>query len=149
MATKVTRMEQEAKELTAQQEEARKRYLVNEDAWDEADGQEFGGSAEVLILRQNEIAGPFIYTGHQQVQTDLGETTSHTGTDPDGEQVRLPIQATFLRAVDTAKLGYGDKFLVKRQPDQIKKKGKGAGNPMAIFAIKVIERSAKAGEATP
>src|SRR5690349_22037806 len=115
MATpKQTRMAQEAAQLTEQQEELRKHTLANQEAWDGVDGQEFGGSAEVLILREGEVAGPLTYTGHQVINTELGETTSHTGMTTEGVQVRLPIQATFLRAVDQAKLGFGDEFLVRR-----------------------------------
>jgi len=76
--------------------------------------------------------------------TELGATTVHTAKNTKTEDVyRLPIQATFLRAIDQAGLKRGDVFGVKRFEDQIKKRGKGAGNPMAIFAIKVFTRVAQ------
>ncbi len=117
-------------------------YLKDAGVWDKVDGQEFGGAAGILELKPGEVAGIFTYSGHQQITTDLGETTVHTGVDEDGTQWRLPIQATFLRAVDQAGLKFGDKFAIKREDDVIKKRGKGAGKEMAIFAIKVTERYA-------
>lgn len=116
-------------------------YIKADEAWDEFSGQEFGGQAGILEIKEGEVAGVFAYTGHQQVTTDLGETTVHTALDDDGAAWRLPIQATFLRAVDQAALRMGDKFAIKRYEDQIKKRGKGAGNKMAIYAIKVLERA--------
>jgi hypothetical protein len=132
-----------AKETEQQHQEAEQKerpYLKDADVWDELGGQEFGGAAGILELKEGELAGVFTYTGHQEITTDLGATTVHTASDEDGTQWRMPIQATFLRAVDQARIGMGDKFAVKREEDVTKKRGKGAGNPMAIYAIKVIER---------
>jgi len=136
---KRTKMSEEAQ---AEREalKANRTYLLSPDDFDAQDGQEFGGESGLLILDEGECAGPFTYSGHSQIQTELGETTSHTALTPEGDQVRLPIQATFLRAVDQARLGFGDTFAVKRCDDAIKKKGKGAGQAMAIYALKVITR---------
>lgn len=123
-----------------------RKHIISVDQWDEVEGQEFGGKSDILDLHEGEVAGPFSYSGHQEMVTDLGATTVHLGTVVDGEDagetVRLPIQATFLRAVDQAGLSKGDTFLIKRFDDQLKKKGKGAGKPMAIYGIKVTERAA-------
>lgn len=119
--------------------------LANEEAWDGASGQEFGGSADILQIEVGQVAGPLEYQGHQQITTDLGEATVHTASDEEGNQWRLPIQATFVRAIDQAGMRRGDKFLVKRMDDTIKKRGKGAGNPMSIYAIKIVERGAAEG----
>ena len=124
------------------EEKVERPYLKALSDWDGMEGQEFGGASGILELKPGEVAGVFTYTGHQQITTDLGETTVHTGLDEDGVQWRLPIQATFLRAVDQARIQMGDKFAVKREDDVEKKRGKGAGKPMAIFAIKVVERAA-------
>jgi len=121
--------------------------VVDESAWDSADGQEFGGSADIMLIQPGQIAGPFEYQGHQQITTDLGETTVHLGADEDGNQWRLPIQATFIKAVDQSGMRRGDRFLVRRLANQTKKKGKGAGNEMAIYAVKVIERVAASAPA--
>ena len=115
---------------------------MSEDAWEGADGVEYGGQSDILTMSEGEMAGPLTYAGANQVTTDLGETTSHVAIMHNGEQIRLPIQATFIRAMDMANLQQGDTFAVRRDPDQIKKRGKGAGNAMAIFRIKVLSRAA-------
>lgn len=139
MATKQSRMAAEATQLNDEAMAARK-YMSTEAAWDSAEGEEFGGKSEILTIVVGEVAGPLKYIGHQQMTTELGETTVHLATNQEDETLRLPIQATFIRAVDQAGLQRGDTFLVKRFEDQEKKRGKGAGNQMAIYAIKVLER---------
>jgi hypothetical protein len=125
--------------LSPEELEARA-YIVDDSAWTAA-GEEFGGKSDILIIQVGEIAGPFNYVGHQQMTTELGETTVHLATLKD-ETMRLPIQATFIRAVDQAGLKRGDTFLIKRFEDQEKKRGKGAGNQMAIYGVKVLKRAA-------
>ncbi len=119
-----------------------RKYLMTPDAFDNLDGQEYGGQSDVLVVNPGECAGPFRYIGHTQITTELGETTSHMAFDPEDEQVRLPLQATFLKAFDQARIGVGDTFALRRGEDQLKKKGKGAGKAMAIYSIRVIERAA-------
>lgn len=136
-----TGFKKESAAEAAAEDKVERPYLMNAEEWDSAEGQEFGGSSGILDLKVGEVAGIFTYTGHQQINTELGETTVHTALDEDGAQWRLPIQATFLRAVDQARLGMNDKFAVRRDEDVKKKRGKGAGNMMAIYAIKVIERA--------
>lgn len=135
---KTTKMAEDAKRLSEEQKAART-YMSTDEAWDQA-GEEYGGKSEILAIEEGEVAGPLAYVGHQQMTTELGETTVHLGTNSDNELLRLPIQATFLRAVDQAALNRGDIFLVKRFADQEKKRGKGAGNQMAIYGLKVIKR---------
>ncbi len=113
---------------------------VDQAAWDNAEGQEYGGQSDILKMKVGEIAGPLVYVGHQQIETDLGSATVHLATDEEEEQWRLPISATFIRCVDQANLKQGDTFLVRRLDDQQKKRGKGKGNAMAIFALKVTQR---------
>lgn len=122
---------------------AARTYVTDESAWDEAEGQEFGGKSDVINILVGEIAGPFVYAGHQSMVTDLGEATVHIANTSDGESVRLPISATFVRAVDAAGLAFGDTFLVRRSDDVKKKKGKGAGNMIPVYAIKVTSRVAR------
>lgn len=131
-----------SQETAAAEDAVQRPYLQEAAFWDEAEGQEFGGASGILELKPGEVAGPFTYTGHQNMTTALGDTTVHTGLDEEGNQWRLPIQATFLRAIDQARVQMGDKLAIKRLEDVEKKRGKGAGNPMAIYAIKVIERAA-------
>jgi len=131
-----------SQESAAEEDAVKRPYIQASEYWDEQEGQEFGGASGILELQVGEVAGPFTYTGHQNMTTELGDTTVHTGNDEEGNQWRLPIQATFLRAIDQARISMGDKFAVKRLDDVKKKRGKGAGNMMAIFAIKVLERAA-------
>lgn len=136
---KGNRMAQEAEQERQEQLKART-YMLTDKQWEDASGDEFGGKADILILEVGEVAGPLVYVGHQAMTTDLGDTTVHLATNKEGETLRLPIQATFQRAVDQAGLNRGDTFMVKRFEDQDKKKGKGAGKPMAIYGIKVTNR---------
>jgi hypothetical protein len=115
--------------------------IVTREVFDSARGESFGGQSDILVIKENEAAGPFTYAGHQQMTTDLGETTVHLGTLPDGKhQIRLPISATFLRAVDMAKLNPNDTFYVLREDDTIKKGGKGKGQSMPVYKVKVTSR---------
>ena len=114
-------------------------YVLDASKWDQQDGDVYGGQSDVLKLEVGQVAGVFTYVGSQSITTELGDTTAHTATI-DGEPVRLPIQATFLRALDQAGIQRGDQFIIKRDADVIKKQGKGKGQPMAIYAIKVTER---------
>lgn len=116
-------------------------YLMNPDQFDNLEGQEFGGESRLLSIEVGEAAGPFSYAGHQEITTDLGTTTSHQALDQEGDMIRLPISATFLKALDQARVQYGDVFAIKRDEDVTKKKGKGAGQPMAIYRIKLIKRA--------
>jgi hypothetical protein len=111
-------------------------------AWEQKKVQEYGGSSQILALEVGDIVGPLIYGGHHPITTDLGETTVHVATDDNGESWRLPISATFLRAIDQSQMTPGDRFAARRLTDVLKKRGKGAGKPMAIYSIKVFERKA-------
>lgn len=144
-------MAKEAKEQSEaelKEQLAARTYMAPAGAWDQQEGEEYGGQSEILLIQVGEVAGPFEYVGHQQMTTDLGDTTVHIGTDKDGETKRLPIQATFQRAVDQANLQRGDSFLIKREDDQIKKRGAGKDKPMAIYAIKVTKRAPRIPAAT-
>jgi len=129
-------------EESADADAVERNYVRPVEDWDQLEGQEYGGAAPILVLHENEVAGPFSYMGYQKVTTELGEATVHSGSDGEGRSWRLPIQATFIRAVDQANLRVGDRFAVRRDEDVTKKRGKGAGNAMAIFRIKVVERAA-------
>jgi hypothetical protein len=128
-------------EESAETDAIERNYVRPVEDWDTFDGQEYGGAAPILVLHENEVAGPFAYMGYQKVVTELGEATVHSGSDTEGQSWRLPIQATFIRAIDQANLKIGDRFAVRRDDDVTKKRGKGAGNAMAIFRIKVTERA--------
>ena len=122
----------------AEEPQAERNYIAAAEAWDNVEGQEFGGKADVVDIKIGEVAGPFVYLNHVPMETRLGNVTVHQATTEDGDTVRLPISATFVRAVDQAKLAFGDTFLVKRLDDVKKKQGKGAGNMIPVYAIKIL-----------
>ena len=139
-----TRMAQEAEEQN-KQALAERTYVATQEARDSATGTEFGGQADILVANIGEVVGPFEYVGHQPMLMEGGKTvTVHIGIDPAGEQVRLPIAASFLRAVDSADLQRGDKFLARRGDDAKKKSGIGKGQNMQIWAIKPTYRAPRA-----
>jgi len=118
--------------------------VTNDSAlWDSAEGETFGGDADILKLEVGQIAGPLKYEGRDAKGLELdGEKVDvHTGRDNAGKLWRLPLSASFRNQLTESKLGEGDTFLVRRNEDAIKKKGKGKGNPMRIFQIKVTARA--------
>lgn len=138
MAVSANKMAKEAQE----QQQKERPYITTQAAWDDDDSQEYGGQADILAVNIGEVAGPFEYVGHQPMVMEGGKTvTVHLGIDPAGENVRLPIAASFLRAIDQAEVMKGDKFLIRRGDDVKKKSGIGKGTNMQIFAIKVISRA--------
>lgn len=144
MAKNQTKMAAESEEALAKahaEAMAARTYVLDNTAWDRADGQEYGGQSEILLMDVGEVAGPFTYVGKQAMATQLGDTTVHTAVTKDKEQVRLPISAAFLRSIDQAGIRQGDKFLVKRLDDVEKKAGKGKGQVMQIYAVKVTDRA--------
>jgi hypothetical protein len=138
MASKETKMAAEAKEIT----QVERPYITTPEAWDQTSGPEFGGQADILAIQIGEVAGPFEYMGHQPMVLEGNkQITVHLGMDSRDDTIRLPIAASFLRAIDQAEIIKGDKFLIKRFDDQKKKSGIGKGQNMQIFAIKPTSRA--------
>lgn len=121
--------------------------LMDKARWDNQDGEEYGGQADILKLEPGQAAGPLTYLNETALTTELGETVAHSAMDADKNVWRMPIHATFIRAVEQANLANGDKFLVRRLPDQIKKAGKGKGKPMQIWGVKVTDRKPRVAAA--
>lgn len=124
---------------------AARQYVLDESAWENEDAIEFGGQSDILLLEVDEVGGPFKYIGHQPMQTDLGMTTVHIASDKEGNTIRMPISAAFVRSADQAGLSRGDTFIVKRYPDTLKKTGKGKGQTMQIYALKVTSKAPVVG----
>jgi len=131
----------------AEAEEARKAalanrsYVMDDSDWDNEGAIEFGGQSDILLLEVGEVGGPFAYIGHQAMSTQLGETTVHLASDKDGNTLRMPISSSFVRSADQAGLQRGDTFIVKRYADVEKKAGKGKGQNMQIYALKVTAKN--------
>lgn len=121
-------------------------FAVTNDAsvWDQTDGETYGGNADILKLDVGQIAGPLTYAGLDEKALELdGEKVDvHCARDGAGKLWRLPLAASFRRQIIESKLAEGDTFLVRRVEDAVKKKGKGKGNPMRIFQIKITARAA-------
>jgi hypothetical protein len=109
--------------------------------FDAIDGIEFGGQSEILHINVDEAAGPFIYAGKNVIDTDIGKAVSHSAHNEAGEQVRMPLSATFIKAIDMANLGVGDAFYVKRYADVIGKTGRAKGQTLQVYSIKVVSRA--------
>lgn len=109
-------------------------------SWDDIPGEQYGGDTDVLVIPENNHVGPLTYLGAQPMKTHIGDTTSHQAV-LNGETVRLPIGATFLRAMDLASIHPGDEFWIKRFANTKKKSGAGQGTDMQIFAIKVTKKA--------
>lgn len=114
--------------------------------WDSTDGETFGGDADILRLEVMQVAGPLTYEGRDAKGLELegDKVDVHLGRDRAGKLWRLPLSASFRNQLTESKLAEGDTFLVRRNEDAIKKKGKGKGNPMKIFQVKVTARAATA-----
>lgn len=119
----------------------KKTYLMAPQDWDDNDSPEYGGQSDILELEVGEIAGPLEYIGSTSMTLEGGEVTVHQALTPNGDTVRCPISASFLRSFDQAAIQKGDKFAVKRNDDTTKKSGKGKGQAMHIYSVKVVERA--------
>lgn len=121
---------------------AARTYVVDPNLWDQEKGMEYGGQAGILELEVGDVAGPFIYIGHQPMTLQGRNLTVHIASiGLEGDNVRLPISASFTRAADQASLQRGDQFLIRRGDDTKKKAGVGAGQDMKIYSLKVTHRS--------
>lgn len=123
--------------------------LMDPSEWDAAESPEYGGQADIMELAVGEIGGPFTYSGHQEMALEGNSkpVTVHIGITEDGNNMRLPIAASFLRAVDQAGIKPGDQFAIKRLDDVKKKAGVGKGTMMQIYSVKVLKKAASGSPA--
>lgn len=119
----------------------KKTYLMEPGAWEKNSSPEFGGQSDILELEVGEIAGPLEYIGFTTMSLEGGEVTVHQAITPNGDTIRCPIAASFIRAFDQAAIAKGDKFAVKRNDDAEKKSGKGKGTNMQIYSVKVVSKA--------
>jgi hypothetical protein len=115
-------------------------YLMEDSAWEAQDSPEFGGQSAILELEVGEIAGPLVYVGSQEMALESGPVKVHMAQTPNKDVIRCPIAAAFLRSFDQAGIQKGDTFAIKRYDDSTKKAGKGKGQSMHIFAVKVLKK---------
>jgi len=108
--------------------------------WDQVDGQEFGGQSPIIEIDPGQAAGPFILLSKTTVTTDIGTAISYTASY-EGHQVRMPLSATFVKAVDQAQLETGDEFFIRRTEDVKGKTGRAKGQILQVYGIKVTKRA--------
>lgn len=116
-------------------------YLMEATDWDKNPNPEFGGQSDILELEVGEIAGPLGYVGFTTMTLEGGEVTVHQAQTPAGDTIRCPISSSFIRSFDQAGVQKGDKFAVKRNEDAEKKSGKGKGQMMHIYSVKIVEKA--------
>lgn len=111
-------------------------------------GESFGGSYSRLELNENEVSGllEYVKDSKVQVENDNGPEiiTSPVAKTEEGKLVSLPISAIFRKHWKEANVEKGDKFKIKRYVDVVKKRGKGSGNKLKVYAVKVYSRAEKA-----
>lgn len=107
-------------------------------------GETFGGSYARLELAENQVSELLEYVKDSKVQVENEDGAEMVpvpvARTPDGILVSLPISAIFRKHWKEANVNVGDKFKIKRYLDAIKKRGKGTGNKLKVFAVKVYER---------
>lgn len=111
-------------------------------------GETFGGSYPALVIDEDAVIGPVEYVKDTQIQLeDDGQPKMVKVAvlkGPGGILGTGPISANFVKHFEEANLSPGDVIAIKRYKDVTKKRGKGAGVKMKIYALKVLSRAPKA-----
>jgi hypothetical protein len=113
---------------------------VKDISWDSIEGQEFGGQSPIVNIEPGQAAGPFILLSKTTVSTEIGTAISYAASY-EGQQVRMPLSATFVKAVDQAQIDTGDEFYVRRTEDVKGKTGRAKGQTLQVYGIKVTKRA--------
>jgi hypothetical protein len=108
-------------------------------------GESFGGNYPRIELAENTVSPLLTYSKDSkvQVENDNGMEVISAPValnSEDGKLYSLPISAIFRKHWKEADVQPGDTFRFKRYVDAVKKRGKGAGNKLKVFAIKVYTR---------
>lgn len=115
-------------------------------------GEIFGGSYPRLELGENEVSPLLTYRKDTKVQVESNEKEGEfemksvpvVESASDGKLYTLPLSSIFTKHWNEAKVSEGDTLKIKRYPDATKKRGRGAGNKMKVFALKVYSRKSAA-----
>lgn len=109
-------------------------------------GEAFGGNYPRIELSEGQVSPLMTYAKNSKVQVEndngieIINAPVCTNAD-DGKLYSLPISAIFRKHWTEAQMQPGDTFKFKRYTDAVKKRGKGAGNKLKVFAVKVYTRS--------
>lgn len=136
----------EERELKENEVMPPERLLHDPKVWDQLEGETYGGQSPILVIHPGQIVGPITFNAQNTVKGDDGGEMVQTTGLVDGKTHRLPLSASFTRACQDAALAPGDTFYLQRHEDVEKKKGKGVGQMMAIYELKVTSRKEKPAE---
>lgn len=112
-------------------------------------GESFGGSFPRMELKEGEVSTYMQYVRESSMAFEdvvdgaIVRTTVkvHLSRLEDGSIVSPPIASNFDKNFTEAGIKLGDIYLVKRHSDVVKKKGRGAGQKMEMYEIKVVVRN--------
>ena len=113
-------------------------------------GETFGGSYEPMKLDEGQTSPllEFIKTTPIPIKGDEGEEdkiieapVACVVNDPE-KIFSMPIGAVFQKHWKEAGIKKGDRFAFKRYNDATKRHGRGQGNKIQVYAIKVFSRAA-------
>ena len=111
-------------------------------------GEVFGGSYPRLDLLEGQVSPLLEYVKDSKVQVENDDGAEMVAVPvartPEGQLISLPISAIFRKHWKEANVNVGDTFKIKRYVEAIKKRGKGAGNKLKVFAVKVYTRKTPA-----
>ncbi len=112
---------------------------IDASLFDQAAGETAGGSSDILKLEIGEAAGPFEFVGFKTVKGEDGDFEAPAAIAlATGAAIGLPLSASFKFQVKDLNIKRGSVFLIRREPDAIKKKGKGKGKEMQIYRLKLL-----------
>lgn len=103
-------------------------------------GDRTASAAAKLTLEIGQAVQGVKYLGARTVEIDGDDVTVHDG-ELEGAKVGLPLAASFNRQLEELSVQKGDILAILREPDAVKKKGKGKGNKMRVFRIVVQSRA--------
>lgn len=118
---------------------------------DETTGEVVGASYPRLELMQNQVSMKLEYVKEQVLVLPSQDNPKEMeelkvpcakGVD-DGVIYALPVSAIFKKNLAESNLDKGDVFAFKRYTDAVKKHGRGQGNKMRVYGIKVYSRAEK------
>lgn len=110
-------------------------------------GETFGGNYPRIELVEGQVSPLLTYIKDSKVQITNDDGSTEMISAPvvqsaeDSKLYTLPISAIFRKHWGEANMAEGDTLKIKRYTDATKKRGKGAGNKLKVYAVKVYTRA--------
>ena len=132
-----------AAQAAAAAQEQNPEHICDPEDWDKVSGEEYGGDADVLILKAGDVSKVIKYTGCREANLGLGPTVVHDGIFVGSQEpVRLPVSYMFVRTLDQSGVAKGDQFMIKRlEKDIVPKSGPQKGKAIPNYKVKVVKKS--------